>query len=326
MFRIGTKDQQKNGNNCEIKLYKHFKRFLILLLGIFLFLLLGLSGFYLWLNNRSQPEPKTEELFKGVKYIRDVRKNPRPLVLHILKIDLNNKNLEFLVTPPEFSKDHVLKAQTTSDFLLKNKLDIAINGDFFLPWHYNSLTDYYPHTGDPVSPNGIAISNGISYAKKTVDKFSTLFIDMDNKFSFDSKPDLKNISNAISSKPMIMRSGKIEKDALNAEDHFYSRIHPRTAIALDEKKQTLIILVADGRQPGYAMGLTGIEIIIIMKEHGASDIMNLDGGGSSTLVISNGEDKYLLLNSPIHHNIPGIERPVANHFGIKILCKSSNCD
>ena len=29
------------------------------------------------------------------------------------------------------------------------------------------------------------------------------------------------------------------------------------------------------------MGLTGIEIIIIMKEHGASWIMNLDGGSST---------------------------------------------
>ena len=307
-------------------MFKYIKRFLIFLLLIFVFIILGLSGFYLWLNNRPQPDSKTEELFKGVKYIRDVRKNPRPLVLHILKIDLRNKNLAFLVTPPEYSKHHVLKAQTTSEFLVKNKLDIAINGDFFLPWHYKSLTDYYPHTGDPVSPNGIAISKGISYVTRTVDKFSTLFIDLENQFSFDSSPDLKNISNAISSKPMIMRNNKIENDALNAEDHFYSRIHPRTAIGLDKKKQTLIILVADGRQQGYAMGLTGLEIIIIMKEHGASDIMNLDGGGSSTLVISNGEDKYLLLNSPIHHHIPGIERPVANHFGIKILCKSSNCN
>ncbi|HMX34995.1 MAG TPA: phosphodiester glycosidase family protein, partial [Leptospiraceae bacterium] len=268
----------------------YFKNFLFLLLIILGLLFLSLSGFYFWLNHRSQPEAKTEEIFKGVTYIRDVRKIPRPLVLHILKIDLRNKNLAFLVTPPDYSGEFVLKAQSTSEFLVKNKLDIAINGDFFLPWYYNSLTDYYPHRKDPVNPNGIAISKGISYVKKTVSKFSTLFIDHQNQFSFDSKPDLKTISNAISSKPMILREGKIEKETLEKEDHFYSRIHPRTAIALDKERKTLIILVADGRQPDYSMGLTGLEIIYILTEHGATDIMNLDGGGSSTLVISNGEN------------------------------------
>ena len=52
-----------------------------------------------------------------------------------------------------------------------------------------------------------------------------------------------------------------------------------------------------------------------MKEYGGYDVMNLDGGGSSTLVISKNK-KVRLLNSPIQHHRPRTERPVANHFGI----------
>jgi hypothetical protein len=46
--------------------------------------------------------------------------------------------------------------------------------------------------------------------------------------------------------------------------------------------------------------------------------MNLDGGGSSTLVIEGEDGQPVILNSPIDHYIPGTERPVANHLGIYI--------
>jgi exopolysaccharide biosynthesis protein len=54
----------------------------------------------------------------------------------------------------------------------------------------------------------------------------------------------------------------------------------------------------------------------IMLENGARDAMNMDGGGSSTLVMADKNGNPVVLNSPIHLGRPGTERPVANQLGI----------
>jgi len=51
--------------------------------------------------------------------------------------------------------------------------------------------------------------------------------------------------------------------------------------------------------------------------YGGDNAINLDGGGSSTLVIQDPKTgRYKVMNSPIDGGIPGRERPVGNHFGI----------
>ncbi|MBD2020680.1 phosphodiester glycosidase family protein, partial [Leptolyngbya sp. FACHB-36] len=47
---------------------------------------------------------------------------------------------------------------------------------------------------------------------------------------------------------------------------------------------------------------------------GADKAVNLDGGGSTTIVVSSPTGPYAL-NAPIHTKIPLRERPVANHLG-----------
>jgi hypothetical protein len=49
--------------------------------------------------------------------------------------------------------EHPLRAKTTSAELLERGRRLAVNGDFFFPWHYRAPWDYYPHEGDPVSPS-----------------------------------------------------------------------------------------------------------------------------------------------------------------------------
>jgi exopolysaccharide biosynthesis protein len=51
---------------------------------------------------------------------------------------------------------------------------------------------------------------------------------------------------------------------------------------------------------------------------GATEAINLDGGGSSTMVLKLGVTPQVV-NSPIHTSIPGRERPVANHLGLRLL-------
>ncbi|TBR19122.1 MAG: phosphodiester glycosidase family protein, partial [Chitinophagaceae bacterium] len=61
--------------------------------------------------------------------------------------------------------------------------------------------------------------------------------------------------------------------------------HPRTAIGYLKKKE-LIILVIQGRFPSIAEGATLLQTAQILKELGCIEAMNLDGGGSSCLLIN----------------------------------------
>ena len=60
-----------------------------------------------------------------------------------------------------------------------------------------------------------------------------------------------------------------------------TQTHPRSAIGTDGR--TLILMTADGRHPGDAMGLTLDETGWVMRMLGCTQALNLDGGGSSTL-------------------------------------------
>lgn len=73
--------------------------------------------------------------------------------------------------------------------------------------------------------------------------------------------------------------------------------HPRTVIGVKENG-TIIMAVVDGRQrtQGYH-GAVGDELAAIMKRYGAIEGYNLDGGGSSTMLIRQGDD-FVVTNSP----------------------------
>jgi Phosphodiester glycosidase len=58
-------------------------------------------------------------------------------------------------------------------------------------------------------------------------------------------------------------------------------VHPRTAIAFDEKH--IVLLAVDGRAPGHSKGMTLFELASFLHSIGATDALNLDGGGSTTL-------------------------------------------
>ncbi len=271
------------------------------------------GGFLFWCDHRSQPVSERVQLFDGITYIRDVRRQPRALVIHVVQIHLNTPGLGFLVTPGDPTSGHEVRAQTTSQFLSEYNLQLAVNGDFFWPWWYHTLFDYYPHAGDPTDVNGFAASRGIVYSEEELDDpRPTLFLAQDNRASIDQP--VGAVYNAISGLPLIVQDGRISDQI--KPDEYYAGVHPRTAIGLDQEQRTMLFFIVDGRQPNYSEGVTLPELAQIAIEYGADDAFNLDGGGSSTLVIENTQGRPQLLNSPIHASVPGVERPVGNHLGV----------
>ncbi len=288
------------------------KKNLLLLLLISLCILVsvtifsGLVGFS-WLSflPRRQPGPVTQSPFQGVTYQREVRSSPRPMIIHVVTVNLRTPGIRLLVTPGDPQAERSLKARTTSKFLTEFGLQVAINASGFTPWYSNNLLSYYPHSGDRVEPIGFAASQGTVYSENSENQ-PVLYISRTNQVRF-GLPTGK-IYNAVSGNAMIVQDGRVLPD-------LESQSQPRTAIGVDKRGKNLVIVVVDGRQPGYSEGATLAELASILVEHGVYTGMNLDGGGSSTLVMERG-GRPAVLNSPINNGIPGRERPVGNHLGI----------
>lgn len=274
----------------------------------------------LLLLNRPPRTNKQEQLFQGVVYRREVRSTPRNLMLHIFTIDLKAPGVKLLLTPGKPAPD--LKgsnAQTTSEFLKKYNLQLAINASYFHPFYEHHPWDYFPRRGDRVRVLGQAISNGNSYSP-AAPGWPILCISEQQRAEIVPDTCPTGTLQAVAGAQILVEHGKSiikeDSDSIKPQD-----LHPRTAIAIDEKGEKLWLILIDGRQPFYSEGVTLAELKNIAIELGADSALNLDGGGSTTAVMANCCGWHLL-NSPIHTKIPMRQRPVANHLGIYALPKN----
>ena len=80
--------------------------------------------------------------------------------------------------------------------------------------------------------------------------------------------------------------------------------HPRTMIGFNQDTSKIYFFTLDGRQPGYSVGMSYKELGEYMLEWGVYQGLNLDGGGSTTMVV-----RGSVVNSP--SDIGG-ERSVSN--------------
>jgi len=283
------------------------------LLAVFVIIVVCISVVLIYDRGRPLPIPKEEQLYDGVTYYRKVYLTPRVNMIHVIVIDLRVKGIQFIVTPPDNADGAPLNARTTSQFLGERGLQIAINGDGFYPWWSRSPLDYYPHAGDPVTPLGFTASRGKVYVRGDevdITQEPTLYINKRNSPSMGNRPG--NVFNAISGDRLLLTKGEPEPDLDNSD------IDPHTAIGYNRNGRKLILVVVDGRQPFYSEGMTLAELADLMSDLGAHYAMNLDGGGSSTMVVEGETGGPVVLNSPIDNYIPGRERPVANHLGVYV--------
>ncbi len=86
--------------------------------------------------------------------------------------------------------------------------------------------------------------------------------------------------------PQLIKNGRIEitQDLEHVAAKFITDRHPRTAIGKLPDGHLLLVTV-DGRQPGYSTGMALRQLAELLLEFGAVDAINLDGGGSTTMVI-----------------------------------------
>jgi hypothetical protein len=289
-------------------------RRLALIVPMLLVMLLAVTGFggggYMyWYTHRTQPEAERREVFRGVEYVRELRQAPRPMVIHVARVDLRAPGVRFLVTPPGGAEGYDLKARKTSAFLKEFKCQLAINANYFYPFRSNALWDYYPHKGDGVTLCGYAASEGNVYSDRRW-RPGTLFLSKDNRASFEAPAG--DVYNAISGNGFLVREGEVMPPPAGEEDKPY----PRAALGLDAAGQHVLLIIIDGKQPGYSEGATLAELALIAKGLGGENVIRLDEGGSCALAYEPSPGRAELLNIPINNRVPYRERVVANHLGI----------
>lgn len=218
----------------------------------------------------------------------------------MIEIDLSRPGLSLEVTPKDPVGGRQYRAQTTSEYVARSGLRAAVNGAFFEPFRPGTPfgDDYYPRSGDPVDalpgPKPNATVCIVKPARVTVEKGVGCAGPVDH---------------SLTAGPMLLAEGATQSSSLATARH------PRTAFGVSADRRRAWMVVVDGRQATSA-GATLDEIAGILRGLGAADAVNLDGGGSSTMVFDDGAGPRVM-NSPIHSGVPGKERPSATHLGVK---------
>jgi hypothetical protein len=121
---------------------------------------------------------------------------------------------------------------------------------------------------------------------------------------------LADLNGAVSGGPRLLDSGRIalrtKAEGFGAPG-LYARFvlgaHPRTLAGVTATGDLLLVTV-DGRRPGWSTGVSLRDAARVMKALGARDALNLDGGGSTAMVV-----RGRVVNRP---SDPGGERPVGD--------------
>lgn len=124
------------------------------------------------------------------------------------------------------------------------------------------------------------------------------------KFKFELRGlDMQRGTHAIGGGPVLIRNGvkAVEWQQERFQTDFASRRHPRTAIGSDANGDIWLVVV-DGRQT-HSAGATLGELADIMLRLRCVNAINLDGGGSTSMVVHG-----TVINSPSE----GRERTIAN--------------
>jgi len=125
---------------------------------------------------------------------------------------------------------------------------------------------------------------------------------------------------AVGGQPVLLRDSMVVGAVDSVNNAAFRALNPRTAVAYGNKGRRLMIAVIDGRQPNYSMGMSLRDMANLFRALGATDAINLDGGGSSAMAINDprAPNGHRLANHP--SDSVG-ERPVANALAILHSCR-----
>jgi hypothetical protein len=224
--------------------------------------------------------------------------NPAPGVqLHVLRLDLQEASLRLQLSP------HALRGQTVPQLHAAAQALVSFNASFY---------------DRQFTPRGATVSEGQAWPAVLVPKESpALACDAAQRcrIFFDGEPQALPQAPwrlAVAGTPWLVRDGQARTAADDATcPGLCAQTHPRTALALAGQGRYLMVVLAEGRRPGVP-GVTLATLAAWLRDQGAQDAINLDGGGSSSLWVQGRARMQRPANEPA-------ERAVANALHVLIV-------
>ena len=221
--------------------------------------------------------------------------------VYVVEIDTAGGYFEFgvaLAGPP----------LVTSAFAAQEKAIVAVNATFFnMKEGYNV---HYVKVDDSI----VATTDEKEFGIRATGLFTAEGEAADISQWGPEREDAGIISaeDAIVSGPLLIDdSHYMPLDSIN----FNANRHPRTMVGITGTGHLLFVVV-DGRQPGYAEGMSLFELRALAHSLGCTDALNLDGGGSTTMVVA-GESSNGVVNRPSGK----VERPVPSILFVRYANK-----
>lgn len=91
---------------------------------------------------------------------------------------------------------------------------------------------------------------------------------------------------AVGGFPVLVRRGEVAPEVDETSTGFGESPHPRTAVGFVDDGEWVILVTVDGRQQGFSEGMSLRKLAELMQQLGADHALNLDGGGSTAMVVS----------------------------------------
>ncbi len=234
----------------------------------------------------------------------ETRSDPRPLKIYYLKTALTAAALEVFAIPgddPDGSGPAESRLTMPLDLFKKHQPLAAVNTNAFsgLPGDKAAVADWFE--GRAVDIHGTVVSEG-----RVVSPFennrTSFWLDVVQKPHIGTPPSMSVVAEAVADwfSPLLKNNQIIPDPADRV-------LHPRTALGFDDTGTWLLLIVVDGRQPGFSEGVSLYELSQILQAQGCTQSINLDGGGSSIMLIREPGQEVRTLNSPsgkTHRPIP----------------------
>ena len=243
----------------------------------------------------------------------ETQASPRPLRFHFLRIDLQDPRIEpcvIIADDPDGAGP--AEACLTSPLELAGRVHgllAAVNANVF-----NHLASTKPEerrrgwfTGKPVDIEGLAAADGVIRSPPQNNRAS-LWFDAGNQPHLGAPTANDQIRQGVADwlERLVANGEIVAKDTPD--------LHPRTLAGFDKTRRWMFLAVVDGRQPKVSEGMTLREAAELMKSRGCFDAVNLDGGGSSIMLLRNAKKAGFAV---INHPSDGVPRPIPVMLGIK---------
>jgi len=161
--------------------------------------------------------------------------------------------------------------------------------------------------GTPLAPDTVVLSGGgagADFLRRATTVGANVSFRLDVSTVSGRPFDPGEIREAVAGGPRLLTGGKVTitlaEEGMGAA--FSTTRHPRTAVGVTQDSKLLLVTV-DGRQKGLSRGMSLPEMADLLLKFGATDAVNLDGGGSTAMVV-----RDAVVNSPSE----GKERPIAD--------------